>query len=77
MPRIATAMTNDPLSTAELFRVTGAARDPNDPNTAVETALNVLFDNIFGTNDTIATSGGIPYDNLDSRFIVARPTMLR
>lgn len=69
MPRIATAMTNDPLSTAELFRVTGAARDPNDPNTAVETALNVLFYNIFGTNDTIATSGGIPYDN---RFKIYR-----
>ena len=62
-PRIIAALTNDPVSAAQLFRITGAAIDPNDPTTAVDTALAVLSYNIFGTNDIIATSGGIPYDN--------------
>jgi pimeloyl-ACP methyl ester carboxylesterase len=68
-PRIITALTNDPQSAAQLFRITGAAVNPNDPSTAIETALAVLSYNIFGTNDIIATSGGIPYDN---RFRIYR-----
>ena len=62
-PRIITALTNDPSSAAQLFRITGAAVDPNEPTTAIDTALAVLSYNIFGTNDIIVTSGGIPYDN--------------
>ena len=62
-PRIIAALTNDPQSAAQLFRVTGAAVDPKDPSTTIDTALAVLSYNIFGTNDTIATTGGIPYDN--------------
>jgi pimeloyl-ACP methyl ester carboxylesterase len=62
-PRIIAALTNEPLSAAQLFRITGAAVDPNDPTSAIDTALAVLSYNIFGTKDTIATTGGIPYDN--------------
>ena len=53
--------------TTQLFNVTGAAVDTSDPTavieTAIETAIDVLFYSIWETNDLIATTGGIPYDN--------------
>ena len=63
VPRIVAALKSDLLSTIQLFTVTKAAIDPKDPSSAVETALLLLFYSIFGANDLIATSGGIPYDN--------------
>jgi pimeloyl-ACP methyl ester carboxylesterase len=63
VPRIIAALKSDLLSTIQLFTVTKAAIDPKDPSSAVETALLLLSYGIFGANDLIATSGGIPYDN--------------
>lgn len=60
---IATALAVDPGATAQLFNVTGAALNPQDPSSAVTTAVGVLFYSIWGTNDLIATAGGMPYDN--------------
>jgi pimeloyl-ACP methyl ester carboxylesterase len=71
VPAISQAMTidlqNGGSATAQLFNVTGAAVDMSDPTaaieTAIETAIDVLFYSIWETNDLIATTGGMPYDN--------------
>jgi len=66
---IAFAMTSsDPGATAQLFNVTGAALDPQDPTSAVATAVGVLFYSIWGTDDLIATAGGMPYDNQSTAY---------
>jgi len=62
------ALQDDQLATQQLFSVTGAAADPLVPTTYGQTTLDVLFYNIFGTNDMIATAGGIPYDNQDTVY---------
>jgi hypothetical protein len=69
IPRITAAISNNPAATTQLFSVTGAAIDPNDPRTAVETAVGLLFYSIWETNDIIATTGGIPYDNLSTVYV--------
>ena len=43
--------------------------DPTDPTTVIETALSLLAYPIFGANDLIATTGGIPYDNRSTTYI--------
>jgi len=62
------ALQGDPLSVQQLFAVTGAPVDPLDPTTYGQTTLEVLFYNIWGTNDMLATAGGIPYDNQDTVY---------
>jgi pimeloyl-ACP methyl ester carboxylesterase len=58
---------NGGTATAQLFSVTGAAVDTSDPGraifTAIETTTSVLFYSVWGTNDLITTTGGVPYDN--------------
>jgi pimeloyl-ACP methyl ester carboxylesterase len=68
-PRIIAALQSDLPATAQLFNVTKAAIDPTDPSSAITTALNLLFYSIFGTNDQIATAGGIPYDNTSTTYV--------
>ena len=68
VPRIIAALTANPLVTAQLFSVTKAAIDPTDPTSIIETAVLLLFYGIFGANDLIATSGGIPYDNRSTTY---------
>jgi pimeloyl-ACP methyl ester carboxylesterase len=63
VPRISAALTSDLLATAQLFIVTKVPIDPTDLTSAVTSALSLLFFSIFGTNDQIATAGGVPYDN--------------
>lgn len=69
IPAISAAIAGNPLATTQLFSVTGAALDPADPATTVSTALSVLFYSIFGTNDLIATAGGVPYDNQATVYV--------
>ena len=68
VPRIIEALAADPLATAQLFAVTKTVIDLGDPSSIVESALTLLFYSIFGTNDQIATAGGIPYDNRSRRY---------
>lgn len=68
VPRIVAALIADPFATAELFNVTQAAIDITDITSVVTTALGLLFYNIFGSNDQIATSGGIAYDNRSTTY---------
>ena len=63
MQTIAAALVSDPATTAQLYNVSGAALDSQDPTSTVETAVRILFYNIWGTNDLLATAGGMPYDN--------------
>ena len=69
VPRIVAALTADPLATAQLFNVTKAAIDVSDPTSILTTALSLSFYSIFGTNDQIATAGGIPYDNRSTAYV--------
>jgi hypothetical protein len=43
--------------------VTGAPVDSADPTSVLETALGVLWYNVFATNDGVETLGGQPFDN--------------
>jgi pimeloyl-ACP methyl ester carboxylesterase len=64
------AMSSDPLATAQLYNVTSAALDPQDPITSpVNIAVSILFYSIWGTNDLIATAGGMPYDNQSTDYL--------
>ena len=69
VPRIIAALSGNPLATAQLFSVTKAAIDPSDPTSVVETAVLLLSYGIFGANDLIATSGGVPYDNRSTTYV--------
>jgi pimeloyl-ACP methyl ester carboxylesterase len=68
VPRIITALTSDPIATVQLFTITKAPVDVGNPTSAIETALSLLFYSIFGTNDQIATAGGIAYDNRSTTY---------
>ena len=48
---------------AQLLRVTGAAFDANDPATRETTIRDLLWYNVFATNDARAKLGGQPFDN--------------
>ena len=69
VPRIIAALSGNPLATAQLFKVTKAAIDPSDPTSVVETAVPLLSYGIFGANDLVATSGGVPYDNRSTTYV--------
>jgi pimeloyl-ACP methyl ester carboxylesterase len=61
---IGTAMATSPFLTEKLFKVTRAAKDPGDPSTAIETAIEVLFYSVWGTNDIVDVAGGQPFGNI-------------
>jgi pimeloyl-ACP methyl ester carboxylesterase len=69
VPRIIAAISDDPTAAAQLFSVTGAAVDLENPSTAIETAVSLLFYSIWETNDIITTTGGIPYDNRSTVYV--------
>jgi pimeloyl-ACP methyl ester carboxylesterase len=63
VPRIMAALAARPDRALELMRVAKAAYDPASPATIVNTTLNVLWYNVFGTNDAVQKLGGNPYGN--------------
>jgi pimeloyl-ACP methyl ester carboxylesterase len=64
VPAIIGEVLSHPYRTEQLFRVTRAAREPDDPATWVNTALSVLRYSVFSTNDIIDVAGGQPFGNL-------------
>jgi pimeloyl-ACP methyl ester carboxylesterase len=60
---ITEALTASPARLDKLLRVSRAPFDPNEPGTKIETALGILWYNVFATNDAKAKLGGNPYDN--------------
>lgn len=62
-PPIVAAVRSKPGNVDQVLRVTRAATDLFDPSTKEKTVLDVLWYNLFATNDAIARLGGKPYDN--------------
>jgi hypothetical protein len=67
-PAVEHAIRSRPLKTWQLFSVTEAAWIPWKPETAVETAHTLLRYSVVGTNDLIELAGGMPYNNMDTRY---------
>jgi hypothetical protein len=62
-PAIQDAVNANPQAAAELMATSNAATDPADPATVVSTTLNLLWYNVFATNDGVQKLGGNPYGN--------------
>jgi len=52
----------------DLLALTGAATDSADPSTRENTALGLLWYNVFATNDGSSRLGGQPFDNLTRAY---------
>ena len=64
VPSITAAFVAHPVRLDKLLRVAHAPFDPNAPPTKIETALGILWYNVFATADLRAKlGGGNPYDN--------------
>jgi pimeloyl-ACP methyl ester carboxylesterase len=62
-PAIARALAANPARALELLRVAKAPYDPANPATIVNTTLDVLWYNIFATNDAAHKLRGNPFGN--------------
>lgn len=62
------ALVSNPAVTTQLYNVSGAATDPANLSSTISTAVSILFYSIGGTNDMVATAGGMPYDNLTTIY---------
>lgn len=65
---VGVALMTYPEATTQLMNVTHAAINPNDPNTIGQTVLEILWYNVFATNDGIDKLGGIPFDNNNTLY---------
>jgi hypothetical protein len=63
VPAVTGALAANPGRAIELMRVARAAYDSSDPATVVRTAIDVLWYNVFGTNDAVEKLGGNPFGN--------------
>lgn len=62
-PAVRTAIASNPHATEQLLKVTRAAVDPTDVTTIEETVLDLLWYNVFATNNATERIGGMPYAN--------------
>ncbi|MGH9373991.1 MAG: alpha/beta fold hydrolase [Vicinamibacterales bacterium] len=63
VPAITAALAANPGRARELMRAAKAPYDPANPATIVNTAINVLWYNVFGTNDAVEKLAGSPFNN--------------
>jgi hypothetical protein len=63
LPAIIAALAANPARAVELLRVAQAPYDPANPSTIVNTALDLLWYNVFATNDAVFKLGGNPFGN--------------
>jgi len=56
-------MASHPSEAIQLIRTSHAAVDPINPATIVNTALDLLWYNVFGTNEAAQELHGNPYGN--------------
>jgi len=63
VPEITKALVAHPARLDKLLRVSRASFDPNVPRSKIDTALGILWYNVFATNDAREKLGGNPYDN--------------
>jgi pimeloyl-ACP methyl ester carboxylesterase len=62
-PLIRNAVLLRPEAAEELLRATRAPIDPGDSNSTPETVIDLLWYNVFATNDAVLELGGHPFDN--------------
>jgi pimeloyl-ACP methyl ester carboxylesterase len=62
-PAVKDAIKHNPSATRQLLKVTNAATDPADPASVEKTILDILWYDVFATNDAINKLGGQPFDN--------------
>ncbi|MFC2088776.1 alpha/beta hydrolase family protein [Calditrichota bacterium] len=62
-PAAIAAINANPGATRQLLNVTRAAIDPADPTTVEKTITDLLWYNVFATNDAINKLDGKPFDN--------------
>ncbi|HEU4323421.1 MAG TPA: alpha/beta hydrolase [Roseiflexaceae bacterium] len=67
-PAVRAALAANPSAARQLISTAKAAIDPNDPASLEKTTLDVLWYNVFATNDVRAQLGGNPYDNRSRRY---------
>jgi pimeloyl-ACP methyl ester carboxylesterase len=63
VPRIEAALAANPTRALELMRVSRAAYDPANLATVVSTTIDLLWYNVFATNDAVEKLGGNPFGN--------------
>jgi pimeloyl-ACP methyl ester carboxylesterase len=63
VPAITAVLATNPGRALELMRVAHAAFDASNPATVINTAINVLWYNVFATNDAVRKLGGNPFGN--------------
>jgi pimeloyl-ACP methyl ester carboxylesterase len=63
VPRLTAALASRPDLALKLLNTARAPFDPANPATAIETAIGLLWYNVFATNDAIEVLGGNPFDN--------------
>jgi pimeloyl-ACP methyl ester carboxylesterase len=68
VPRVLGSLIFRPLATKQLMSVSKAAYDKADNKTIAQTALGILWYNVFATNDAVAKLGGQPFDNHDRKY---------
>jgi pimeloyl-ACP methyl ester carboxylesterase len=63
VPAVSSALAANPNAARQLIRTSKAAIDPADPATLATTTINLLWYNVFATNDGVMKLGGNPYGN--------------
>lgn len=76
VPQIEQVLTAHPQAARELMITARVIVDPSMPAMHTATTLNVLWYNVFATNDANARLGGNPYGNRDRRYIGSRDDRL-
>jgi pimeloyl-ACP methyl ester carboxylesterase len=76
MPAIEAALAAQPARALELMRVAQAPYDPKTPATIVNTTLDVLWYNIFATNDAVTRLGGNPFGNRSTWYFGSTDDLL-
>ncbi len=61
--RVEDALRADPDATAQLLTVARVPVDPTDPDSGIDALVQLMWYNVFATNDGVAKLGGQPYDN--------------
>jgi pimeloyl-ACP methyl ester carboxylesterase len=76
LPAVRRAVAANPRAAQELISAAHAAVDPADPATVQRTITNVLWYDVFATNDATAKLGGNPYQNVDRFYFGSSDDLL-
>ncbi len=76
VPQIEQVLATHPQAAQELMITARAIVDPSMPTMHITTTLNVLWYNVFATNDANARLGGNPYGNRNRWYLGSRDDRL-